>query len=173
VNVEKMPRLVACGGRNDAYDSFSTAKSQGLGNDASLLWVDSEDPVANIEATWTHLTQRDGWAKPPTSTDEDVLLMVTCMETWLVADRKTLGMHCGKSLNESSLPSLQDIEGRERQVVPLGIAQMPIRKASGRSICSVRLHRHEWRVHAPALAVARPSCAIAAGEEEPVVPEPG
>lgn len=38
----RMPRIVACGSRADAYDSFCTAIRNG---EAAMLLVDSESPV--------------------------------------------------------------------------------------------------------------------------------
>jgi hypothetical protein len=43
--------------------------------------------------------------------------MTTCMETWIVADRKTLAEHYGSKLQESALPALHALEGRSRQEV--------------------------------------------------------
>ncbi len=52
------------------------------------MLVDSEYPVANIEKTWEHLKQRDNWDRPAGADDEHVLLMTTCMETWIATDRR-------------------------------------------------------------------------------------
>ena len=76
------------------------------------MLIDSEEPMADIEKTWSHLRERDGWAKPVGSDDEQVLLMVTCMETWIVADRHTLQSHYGSELQDTALPALNDIESR-------------------------------------------------------------
>jgi hypothetical protein len=88
----RMPRLVACGPRNVAFDRFKG--HQGGGYVAIL--VDSEDPVVNIEEPWAHLKKRDNWSKPINATDEQVLLMTTCMETWIVSDQKALREHYGR-----------------------------------------------------------------------------
>ena len=109
----KMPRIVPCGSRNEAYDDFKTAHAQGKDGYVALL-VDSEDPVKDPEDTWRHLNERDGWARPAEVRDEQALLMTTCMETWIVADRPSLRKHYGAKLQESALPSLTDLEGRNR-----------------------------------------------------------
>lgn len=70
-----------------------------------FMLIDSEDPMANIEATWPHLKVRDGWEKPENAGDEQVLMMTTCMETWIVADRAALKSHFGQNLQESGLPA--------------------------------------------------------------------
>ena len=47
----RMPRLVACGGRGAAFDAFKTALVRARKGDFVALWIDSEDPVADLEAT--------------------------------------------------------------------------------------------------------------------------
>ena len=114
----RMPRVVACGSRADAYDSFCTAISNG---EAAMLLVDSEAPVAadaqQGDGTkredwerwqpWLHLKQRqgDGWDKPTGSEDVHCHLMVQCMEAWLMADRETLKQFFGQGFKENSLPA--------------------------------------------------------------------
>ena len=46
-----------------------------------------------------------------------VLMMTTCMETWIVVDRRTLARHYGQKLRHSALPTLLDVESRPRQSV--------------------------------------------------------
>jgi len=88
-----------------------------------ILWIDSEDPMADIEATWEHLQTRDGWKKPNDATNEQVLLMTTCMETWIVADQKTLQAHYGTDLQESALPALHKLEERTRAYIQNALTQ--------------------------------------------------
>lgn len=111
----KRPRIVACGGRRDAYESFCTAID--LGEDAMLL-VDSEEAIAVVHqqdpdtpgnwAPWMHLKQRvgDGWDKPNGSADTDCHLMVHVMENWFLADRTILTTFFGQGFNENALPAL-------------------------------------------------------------------
>ena len=115
----RMPRLVACGSRGATYGDFRTGRAQA---DYVALLIDSEDPVANIDATWDHLLQRDGWEKPASASDEQVLLMTTCMETWIIADRQTLQKHYGSRLQASALPS-DDLERRDRDQVQTALAR--------------------------------------------------
>ena len=112
-----MPRLIACGSRNNAYDDFRDAHENAAAADYIALLVDSEDPVADLNATWRHLRQRDGWARPPGADDDQVLLMTTCMETWIVADRDTLAAHYGPCLQPSALPPTDNMESRRRDDV--------------------------------------------------------
>ena len=110
----KMPKLVACGGRSKAYDDFCTAHRNASQGSIALMLIDSEDPMADIETTWPHLKRRDGWVKPDTASDEQVLMMTTCMETWIVADRAALKAHYGQNLHESGLPAVASLESRLR-----------------------------------------------------------
>jgi hypothetical protein len=112
----RMPRLVACGGRDAAFSDFTVAHSS-ANADFVALWIDSEDPLADLEAAWTHLQARDQWAQPSGAIDEQVLFMTTCMETWLVADRAALNEHFGNNLQDSALPPLNNLESRNRHDV--------------------------------------------------------
>jgi hypothetical protein len=78
------------------------------------MLVDSEDPVADGEKPWTHLRARDRWNKPQGAVDEQALMMITCMETWIVCDRAALQKRFGAELQASGLPALQDLESRSR-----------------------------------------------------------
>jgi len=90
---ESRPKLIPCGRRDAAYDSFKIALNLSTKAEYIALWVDSEDPVGDIEQTWSHLKKRDQWNRPDKANDDNVLLMVTCMETWILADRETLRNH--------------------------------------------------------------------------------
>lgn len=109
----RVPRIVACGSRNDAYDAFKTAQESGNFS-LVILIVDSEDPVKDIEKTWEHLKNRDKWACPANATDEQVFLLTTCMETWIIADRAALTRLYGSRLQTSALPATTDMEQRNR-----------------------------------------------------------
>ena len=109
-----MPRLSACGGRNSAFDDFKTAHAKSRAGDYIALLIDSEDPVSDIEKTWSHLKERDNWDKPDGAVDEQVLFMTTCMETWVLADRAALTAHYGHELSVNALPPLNELEQRDR-----------------------------------------------------------
>jgi len=111
---EKMPRLKACGSRDSAFNDFRTAH-QSKRDTFVALWIDSEDPVADIEKTWEHLKKRDGWEQPEKSADEQVLFMTTCMETLIVTDRDALKKCFKKDFQDSALPPLNDLERRNRK----------------------------------------------------------
>ncbi|WP_028324743.1 DUF4276 family protein [Desulfatirhabdium butyrativorans] len=109
----KMPRIVACGSRQNAYDSFCTAINSG---EDALLLVDSEAPVpAEYQEgddpkgwhPWQHLKNRSGdqWDQPENVYDADCHLMVQCMEAWFLADRGTLQNFFGQGFNANALPA--------------------------------------------------------------------
>lgn len=121
----RMPRVVACGSRANAYDSFCTAVFNG---EAAMLLVDSEEPVisdaepgdANKPESWLpwlHLQQRrgDGWNKPPGSNDLQCHLMVQCMESWFLADRDAIKKFFGQGFSENSLPAATNSLEKNRQ----------------------------------------------------------
>lgn len=109
-----MPRIVACGSRQAAYNDFCTALSNG--NPAMLL-VDSEAPVAATQPPWEpwlHLRDRvgDQWVQPAKANNDHCHLMVQCMEAWFLADRQTLKTFFGQGFNVNALPAAANpIEG--------------------------------------------------------------
>jgi len=112
-----MPRLFACGPRNETFDDFKVAIAGGTAGDYVAMWIDSEDPMADPEATWEHLRHRDHWARPADASDDQVLFMTTCMETWIVADHAALADHYGHNLQISAVPPLVDLESRSRHAI--------------------------------------------------------
>jgi len=120
----RRPRLVACGGRDATFDDFTSAHS-GRMADFIAMWLDSEDVLSDLEKTWAHLKARDGWAQPGGASDEQVLFMTTCMETWLVTDRPALKEHYGNTLQDSALPPLSDLEKRPRHDIQESLTHAP------------------------------------------------
>jgi hypothetical protein len=116
----RMPGLNACGGRDFAFGDFKTAhKNRAPGHFVAML-IDSEEPVAEIEEAWTHLQNVKTvtkWKKPKAATDEQVLFMSTCMETWVIADRESLRKHYGSKLQNSAMPPLANLETRDRHYI--------------------------------------------------------
>lgn len=110
--ISKRPRVVACGSRKDAYDSYCIAIANG---DQAVLLVDSEDAVSsqhqagdqNSWLPWNHLQSRDGWQKPEGAVDADCHLMVQVMESWFIADRQTLENFFGQHFKVNALPATQ------------------------------------------------------------------
>lgn len=111
----RLPGLIACGSRNGAFKDFKKAHLNRSKRDFIAMWIDSEDPLQDINATWQHLKVRDpSWHRPLAAQDEQVLFMTTCMETPIVADHAALREHYGSALQESALPPLVDLEKRDR-----------------------------------------------------------
>ena len=104
-----MPRVVACGSRQRAYDQFCAAIDEAEAGSFIVLLVDSETAVAASDSPWEHLRKRDNWTQPSAATDENAQLMVQCMEAWFVADRQSLGVYFGQDFKAAALPA-QDVE---------------------------------------------------------------
>jgi len=105
-----MPRVVACGSRQRAYDQFCAAIDEAEGDSFIVLLVDSETAVAVSDSPWEHLRKRDKWVQPSAATDASAQLMVQCMEAWFVADRQSLSDYFGKDFKDATLPARDDVE---------------------------------------------------------------
>lgn len=116
----RMPGISACGGRQRAYDSFVTAL--GDGTKTPVLLVDAERPVKDASA-WEHLRNgMDRWARPARATEEHCHLMAQVMESWFLADRRTLKTFYGPKFHEKPLPSNPRIEQIAKADVLNGLA---------------------------------------------------
>ena len=117
----RLPRVVPCGSRNDAFDKFKSAlRRQG---EYPILLVDSEDvvadanqPGANPSGAWAHLSRRDRWDRPAGAQDGQAQLMVATMETWLLADRQRFIAYF-PGINRNTLPPDSDLESRGKKDV--------------------------------------------------------
>ena len=106
----RMPRIIACGSRTNAFDKFRTALGSSKEGEFIVLLVDSEAPVLDGSGPWHHLARHDGWDRPANATNENVHLMVQCMETWFLADRDGLTAYFGHGFNRNALPGRPEIE---------------------------------------------------------------
>lgn len=113
----RMPRIVACGSRDAAYQDFRTAMKDRPPDELPLLVVDSESAVARGVSPWQHLRQRDSWRRPPGSHDNQAFLMVQRMESWFLADREALAQFFGAGFKQAVIPAWPDLEAVERQRV--------------------------------------------------------
>lgn len=151
----RMPRLVACGSRSETIDDFRTAQDRSGPDDYVAMLVDSEEPVANVEETWGHLRMHDGWDPPTGADDEQVLLMTTCMETWIVTDRAALRAHFDEQFQESALPSLTNMELRDRHEIQNALERAtrqcknPYAKGKRSFEVMAKLNPAELRKHLP------------------------
>ena len=117
----RMPQVIACGGRETAFDRFCTALGSRKAEEFIVLLVDSEDPVAEGSGPWLHLSTRDGWEKPDEATDENAHLMVQCMEAWFLADKDRLAAYFGQGFNRNALPGRLEIEDVAKRDVLQGL----------------------------------------------------
>lgn len=107
----RMPRIVACGGRQNAYERFVTAL--GAADGTPMLLVDAEGPVAagaDQADPWGHLASRDRWARPSGASDGQCHLMVEVMESWFLADKAALESFYGQGFRASGLPGNPQVE---------------------------------------------------------------
>ena len=106
----RMPRIIACGGRERAFDRFCTAFETRKADEFIVLLVDSEDAVADGSQPWEHLAQRDRWVRPRDAMEVQAHLMVRCMEAWFLADVDVLIGYFGPDFNRRALPGQSKIE---------------------------------------------------------------
>ena len=106
----RMPQVIACGDRQNAYDKFEAALRSSGDHEFVALLVDSEGPVADGSGPWRHLQTRDNWPRPDGATDDNAHLMVQCMEAWFLADKDCLVAFFGRDFNRNALPRNPDIE---------------------------------------------------------------
>ena len=107
----RMPRVVPCGGRRRAYESFRTSHANAGESDFPILLVDSEAPVTSTDP-WEHVRLRagDDWQRPPGASQDQIHLMVQAMEAWFYADKAKLQMYYGQGFRLAALSSRSDID---------------------------------------------------------------
>ena len=127
----RMPRIVACGSRHTAFDKFCTALSANDGGDFMVLLVDSEGPLRKGVGPWRYLEAQDDWARPQDATDENIHLMVQCMESWLLADRSGLETYFGPDFNRNALPGSREVEEVAKTDVLRGLRNATRRSKRG------------------------------------------
>ncbi len=103
------PRIVACGGRQQAFDRFNTEVVRNKEGDLCILLVDSEGPVEATMNSIAHLQAHDG-CRLPVSETLKIFLMVQAMEAWFLADRNALATYYGAGFRRENLP------GDERRI---------------------------------------------------------
>ena len=111
--------IEACGPRGDAYRTFSADLRKGL---STVLLLDAEGPVTT-QSTWQHLKGNDNWDRPANAADGQCHLMVQIMESWFLADVKTLESFFGTGFRSQSLPGNPKVEDVPKQDVLNGLGQ--------------------------------------------------
>lgn len=118
VPAAKKPKIVVGGSRGEAFKMFKRviADPNRSKSDFVALLIDSEDPLTDLNDTWEHLRLRQGdqWPKPDRCSDQQVLFMATCMESWIAADRDLLQSRFKNELQVNALPSLVNLEQHDR-----------------------------------------------------------
>jgi uncharacterized protein DUF4276 len=99
----RQPKVIASGGRENAFSDFKQAVLQNP-DQLVLLLVDAEGPVAQAATNWAHLRARDQWNRPPGVSEDQAQLMVQCMESWFLADRDALKDYYGDGFLIASIP---------------------------------------------------------------------
>ena len=74
----RLPKVIACGSRNDAFGVFEMALKNKKDNEIVLLLVDSECAInaSPPNTKWNHVLTRDGWAKPSAASEDNIYFMV-------------------------------------------------------------------------------------------------
>ena len=110
-------RVVPCGSRRRAYETFSNARAHAEKDEIVILLVDAEEPVT-APTSVEHLRTRpgDGWDLTGVS-ERDVHLMVQTMETWIIADSAVLAAYYGQGFQASALPKHKDLEAVAKNTV--------------------------------------------------------
>ncbi|HEV2136923.1 MAG TPA: DUF4276 family protein [Terracidiphilus sp.] len=112
----RRPAIIACGGRNEAFDRFCIAVRNSRADDLCALLVDAECPVKRPTPE-QHLHERDGWDFPVLGRHK-TFLMVQAMEAWFLADREVLSSFYDGGFLAKSLPgSAMNIEVIRKEVL--------------------------------------------------------
>jgi hypothetical protein len=118
----RMPRVVACGGRKQAYDAFRTAHATVEPGSLPILLVDSETPVVGNDP-WEHVRLRpgDSWLRPNGATQDQLHLMAQVMEAWFYADQEELQRYFRQGFRRAAMSQRQDVESIPKADVLTGL----------------------------------------------------
>jgi len=121
--------VIACGGRDSAFDDFKMAL-RSHPDSFNVLLVDSESPVT--QTPWCHLHIRDGWDRPSTVDDDHCHLMIQITEAWFLADVDALVRFYGSGFEPNRLPRNPDIEAVPKADVLDGLTRASEDTVKGR-----------------------------------------
>ncbi|MBM3326558.1 MAG: DUF4276 family protein [Calditrichaeota bacterium] len=104
----KSPKFicVAGGGRDEVWNDFILALEENRQGIFIAMLIDTDAPLNKYPNIW----QFTGHQQPTNSNDDQLLLMVTSMESWIAADRESLREFYKTCLKEDRLPILSNIE---------------------------------------------------------------
>jgi hypothetical protein len=119
LGLAKRPKIVACGARTEAYETFKLHDDESF----AVLLVDSEVEV-NETSPWQHVLacRGDKWARPAGATDDQLQLMAVMTETWILADQANLRKYFGKDFDATKLPS-SSLESRAKSQIESDLAR--------------------------------------------------
>ncbi len=100
-------RVIPCGGRQAAFDSFATAVRT-FPHVYSLLLVDSEEAVSG--QPHQHLQQREPAWDCDVAPSDRYHLMAQAMEAWFVADPDAVAGFYAQGFRPNSLPPTRNVE---------------------------------------------------------------
>lgn len=103
----KMPRIIACGGRTQAVDRFLSSIGRG---ETAFLLIDSENNVPSSQNSIEFLSAEFGDLKDKQDLADRCHLMVVCMETWFLADQEALAEYFSTGFDKGKLPQQSNIE---------------------------------------------------------------
>ena len=107
---------IECGSGESALDSFLNPLPKDAGA-LRILLRDSEKAVDDVSKPWQTL----GKKRPAWAGDDDVYLMVQCLESWLIADIEAVRQHYdGRGrpcFNDQKIPKWPDVEAVHRHTV--------------------------------------------------------
>lgn len=109
--------MVRGGGRGATWDKYLTAVRKPAPGELPLLLVDSEEIPVPGHSTWQHLKARDKWNRPEGAGSQDAFLMICCMETWFLADQKSMRDFFGASFKVTAIPKWPDFESVPKATV--------------------------------------------------------
>lgn len=112
----KMPRVVASGSRNNAFNDFKTALKLKKEDEVIILLVDSEE-IPTTSTKWEHVNNRDSWIKPQNATEENLYFMVVTMESWFLADADGLSKFFGQKFDDTKLPKNTNLENINKKML--------------------------------------------------------
>lgn len=123
--------VIALGGRNDVVKRFNQALVKQEKDVICILLVDSEGPLderLTVKDNLQRSLKGDSKQEHPFSVsdlahEENLYLMVQCMEAWFLADREKLTQYFGLRLDTHLLPKGSNVEAMSVVDVVEGLTQ--------------------------------------------------
>lgn len=125
-------RIIARGARSEAFKSYKIALESASGS-FPLLLVDSEAPIDPSRELWPQMgpNLHGNWRNVPGIEEEQLHLMVQCMESWFLADRDALASYFRKGFVTNVLPQNPNVEAVDKSDVLEGLRKASRATAKG------------------------------------------